>query len=255
MTIAAVQCLPVTRSPTRRRSRVHKNATIMASRASRIRPEPTTASRCRVPHTEPTPPVRADRPPRQSCRRLVTLRLPRRPVSSRGAVRTALAALLGRLSPRCSDGSRRAARTALAALLGRISPRRIGGALEVFVKRQVRPPARSLRRDRVRHVDLDTQQRAAQRLAEVVAAQRTGPATAEGAPRDEIQREQIRRLVPAHRPADQAAEVGRHPLRRDLVPDRLVRLLAVGENSDVVRVTLVARTGAAQVAQLYPWHP
>ena len=60
ITMAAVQCLPVTPSPARRRSRVQKKATRTASRASRIRPGATAASKGRRYLSSSLPPHRRE---------------------------------------------------------------------------------------------------------------------------------------------------------------------------------------------------
>src|SRR5437763_3176208 len=105
-------------------------------------------------------------------------------------------------------------------------------------------------RERIGHVDLEADERAAQGLAEAVRTQRAGAAAAEGVAEHEVQRQHVARLVALDRPPDHRTEVLLQALGCDLARDEVVGLLVVGEDRHVGDVALVAGPVAAQLTEL-----
>jgi hypothetical protein len=99
------------------------------------------------------------------------------------------------------------------------------------------------------HIDDESQQRAAERLTQVVAAQRARPATSQRIAQYELEGKDIGRLEALDRATHELSEVCPHPFDGDLRDDDVVRGAIVGEQCEVADVTLVARPDTDEITK------
>ncbi len=92
-------------------------------------------------------------------------------------------------------------------------------------------------------------ERAAERLAQAVGAQRPRAAAAERALHHEVEGAHVGGLVAIDASVHHCAEVFLHALRGDLADDERVRLVVVGEDRDVRDVALVAGAVSADLPE------
>lgn len=98
-------------------------------------------------------------------------------------------------------------------------------------------------------IKLHPQHGAAQRLALCVVLQRLCSSAPESLVQQKIHRPQIRELEPLDLAKNNAFEVLLHALRRKIFHQQRVVLLSAGDNADIARITLVARTSMSNVDQ------
>ena len=108
--------------------------------------------------------------------------------------------------------------------------------------------------ERVGNVDLHANERAAERLTEVVGAQRSRAAAAERALHHEVECAHVGRFVAVDPAEHHRAEVRLHPFGGDLAHDARVGVVVVGEDRDVGDVALVAGAVPADLAKREPRH-